>query len=418
MDADGRWGNALVLNICQRGAKSEEGEDEMSGEEKITRRTLIGAAAFTPIMASASKALAQKAEGQPMMGNPYLPQPPQDRMRWAVVGLGSFAVGQLIPGLVKANRSRLTAVVSGNPEKAANIAKRYGVEHIYNYDNFDDIANNPEIDCVQIALPVGLHAEYTIRALKAGKHVLCEKPMAVSAKECESMIAAAKAANRLLGVGYRINFEPHNLEALRLIRSGKIGKLRAIQNDHGFQATPESWPPHIWRLQKKMAGGGSLFDIGIYGINTSLMMLPDDRPVEVSAVYSYPKDDPRFKEVEGGIDWRIMMESGVTISGVSSYCYEPYAQRQRYFGSKASLEMDPATTYYENNLVIAGGGNPKHRIKTYEAAAQFPAQVDAFSEAARGGTPYIASGEMGLRDLRIMEAMYKSADRGGAAVKL
>jgi glucose-fructose oxidoreductase len=390
----------------------------MSDDNKITRRTLIGGAAITPIAASASKAFAQKAEGQPVIGNPYLPDPPQDRMRWAVVGLGSYAVGQLIPGFVKANKSRLTALVSGNPDKAAKIAKRYGVPHIYNYDNFDDIASNAEIDCVLIVLPVGLHAEYTIRALKAGKHVLCEKPMASTAKEGEAMIAAAKAANRQLGVGYRVNFEPNNMEARRRIISGEIGKLRAIQCDHGFQASPESWPPHVWRLTKKLGGGGSLYDIGIYGVNTSLMMLPDDRPVEVSAVYNYPKDDPRFQEVEGGVDWRIMMQSGVTISGVSSYCYTPYAQRQRYFGSKASLEMDPATTYYDNSLVIAEDGIPKQRVPTYEAATQFPTQVDVFSESARAGKPYIASGEMGLRDMRILEAMYKSADKGGVPVKL
>ena len=147
-------------------------------------------------------------------------------------------------------------------------------------------------------------------------------------------------------------------------------------------------------------------------------MMLEGEPIEASAVYSYPRDDPRFAEVEGGIDWRLRMASGISVQGSSSYCYAPYAARQRYFGSEASLLMDPATTYYDNNLVMEGGGNPRREIGTGNSASQFAAQVDGFSEAARANRPHLTPGEMGLRDIRLIEALYRSADNGGAVVKL
>ncbi|MBX7534978.1 Gfo/Idh/MocA family oxidoreductase [Qipengyuania sp. GH1] len=383
----------------------------------INRRDLLIASGGALTAAMAGRALAQEAQGQPLMGNPTLPLPPQQRMGWAVVGLGSFAVGQLMPAFGDANRSRLTALVSGNPEKLARLADTYGVEHTYSYDDYDSIVDNPDIDCVQIALPVGLHAEYTIRALEAGKHVLCEKPMASTSAECEAMIAAARKAGKVLGVGYRVHFEPTNQAALAMIRGEDIGPLRHIRAEHGFQADPENWPPHRWRLEKQLAGGGSMYDIGIYGINTSLMMLEGDAPMSISAVYAYPRDDARFREVEGGVDWRITMRSGAVVSGSSSYCYAPYHSKQTYIGAKSSLRMDPATTYYENALWHEHGGR-ETQIPAGAPYTQFAGQVDAFSEAARAGRPHATPGEMGYRDIRLIEMAYRSADQGGAPVSL
>ena len=388
----------------------------MPDKSEFTRREVVAAAGAVPLAASAGHALAQEAQGQPLPGNPALPQPPGERLGWAIVGLGSYAINQVIPGFADARGSKMAAFVSGNPQKARDLGARYGVERLYDYGNYDSIAADPTIDCVYIVLPVGLHAEYSIRALEAGKHVLCEKPMASTSAECEAMIAAARANDRQLGVGYRVHFEPHNREALRRIRAGEIGAMRYIQCDHGFNASLD-YPPHKWRLEKALGGGGSMYDVGIYGINTSLMML-EEEPVEVSAAYAYPKDDPRFAEVEGGIDWRMRMPSGISVQGSSSYCYGPYASRQRYFGSEASIVMDPATTYYDNRLVIEGGGDPRREIGAGNSRDQFAAQLDGFSQAARENRPHLTPGEMGLRDLRLMEAMYRSADNGGAVVKL
>lgn len=352
-----------------------------------------------------------------MPGGAPQPEPPGERMGWAIVGLGSYGVNQVIPGFAGARQSKMTAFVSGNAAKARDLGARHGVSRFYDYANYDTMKNDDAIDCVYIVLPVGLHAEYSIRALEAGKHVLCEKPMASTSAECEAMIAAARANGRQLGVAYRVHFEPHNREALRRIKAGEIGALRHIQCDHGFNASLE-YPPHKWRLQKVLGGGGSMYDVGIYGINTSLMMLEGDNPKSVSAVYAYPRDDPRFTEVEGGIDWRMTMASGINVLGSSSYCYSPYASRQRYFGAQASIIMDPATTYYDNALVMDGGGQPRREIGAGNSIAQFAAQLDGFSEAARANRPHLTPGEMGLRDIRLMEAMYRSADAGGAVIEL
>ncbi len=380
----------------------------------ISRRNMMIAAGIAPL-ASLASAATPKAQGQPMAGNAALPEPADKQMRWAIVGLGSFAIGQVIPGFDDAKSSRITALVSGNAEKAAKIAAPLGQPKIYNYENFDSIANDPEIDCVYIVLPVGLHAEYTIRALKAGKHVLCEKPMASTSAECVAMIAAAKAAKRQLGVAYRVHFEPTNVEALRRIKAGEIGTMRHVSGDAGFNANPE-FPPHKWRLTKALGGGGSMYDIGVYALNGSLMMM-DEMPIETSAVYSTPKGDPRFTEVEGGIDWRLRFPSGISAQGSSSYTYG-YITRQRFFGSDGAVTLEPASTYYDNNLTLNRNGQPEAVIQTGNPASQFAAQVDAFSRAARDNVAHRTPGEMGLRDIRIIEAMYRSADNGGIPVKL
>ena len=380
----------------------------------LTRRKLLAAAGAAPFALAAGRALAQTAAGQPMPVD-AAPQPavPGEQMRWAVVGLGSFGINQVIPGFADARQSRMTAFVSGNPAKARDLGARHGISKFYDYANYDTMKGNAEIDCVYIVLPVGLHAEFTVRALEAGKHVLCEKPMASTVAECERMVAAAKANGRQLGVAYRVHFEPTNREALKRIAAGELGAIRAVHNAHGFNANPQ-FPPHKWRLEKALAGGGSMFDIGVYGLNTSLMMLEGDRPVAVSALYAYPKDDPRFAEVEGGIDWRMTMASGINVTGWSSYCQSPYVSRQHYFGAKASLEMQPATTYDDNNIVIDGN----RQIGAGNPMTQFAAQLDGFSEAARANKPHLTPGEMGLRDIRLIEAMYRSADAGGTVIRL
>ena len=379
----------------------------------LTRRRLLAAAGAAPLAFVAGRAFAQTATGQPMPGD-AAPQPalPGEQMRWAIVGLGSFGINQVLPGFADARQSRMTAFVSGNAAKARDLGARHGVSRFYDYANYDTMKDDAEIDCVYVVLPVGLHAEYTVRALEAGKHVLCEKPMASTSAECERMIAAAKANGRQLGVAYRVHFEPTNREAKRRIAAGELGAIRAVQNAHGFNANPQ-FPPHKWRLEKLLAGGGSMYDIGVYGLNTSLMMLDGDTPAAVSAVYAYPREDPRFAEVEGGIEWRMTTAAGVTVSGSSSYSYSPYVSRQHYLGAKSSIEMQPATTYDDNNLAIdgrpVGAGNPM---------TQFAAQVDGFSDAARANRPHLTPGEMGLRDIRLIEAMYRSADAEGAVIQL
>ena len=390
----------------------------MSGSFIDRRSLLAGVAGAIPLAAAAvgaSAADAPKAVGQPMLGN-MNDQPEVKKVNWAVVGLGSFATNQVMPGFVASHRSRMTAFVSGNPDKAKDLGARYGVSKFYDYNNFDSIAHDKDIDAVYIVLPVGLHAEYTIRALKAGKHVLSEKPMASTPAECAAMIAAARAANRQLGVAYRVHFEPNNVDVARRATSGELGKLRYFTGDTGFNADPEHWVPHRWRLQKALAGGGSMFDIGIYAMNAAMMCLGED-PVEVSAVYSYPTDDPRFKEVEGGVNWRMKFPSGIYAQGSSSYCYAG-GTRQKVYGDTGAIVMEPASDYYQQSVTLMKSGQPPETLHAGNPIVQFAAQVDAFSHAAMTNTPHLTPGEMGLRDITLIQAIYKSADQNGAVVKV
>ena len=332
-----------------------------------------------------------------------------------MVGLGTFAVGQVLPAMLDSARSRVTAFVSGNPQKARDLGARYGVQRFYDYADFDKIAQDDEIDCVYIALPVGLHAEYAIRALKAGKHVLCEKPMAATSAECQAMIAAAKAAGKQLGIAYRVHFEPNTIKAARLVKAGEIGTIRHFSGDAGCVADP-AYPPHKWRLTKALGGGGSMYDIGIYALNAALMCI-DEAPTSVRAVYTTPPNDPRFKEVEGGVDWHLRFASGITAQGSSSYAYA-YVTRQRIFGTAGALDLDPASEYENVTLSLLPGDGRRETIHAGDPASQFAAQLDGFSEAAMANKPHRTPGEMGLRDIKLIQAIYRSADADGKAVPL
>ena len=186
---------------------------------------------------------------------------------YAIVGIGSLAESDILPAFADARQAKVTGLVSGDADKAREVAAQYGVPEsgIYSYDTFDRIAENPDIDAVYIVLPNNLHADYTIRAHKAGKHVLVEKPMANTSAECEAMMAAAKAANRQLMVAYRLRYEPFTQEMIRLGREQDLGVVRALGCEAGFRIGN----PNQWRLSKATAGGGSMMDIGIYAVNAA-----------------------------------------------------------------------------------------------------------------------------------------------------
>ena len=388
----------------------------MSSPPLDRRRFLIGAAGLTSLAAGSGAAAAPPAaQGQPLPPGMRMPEPAGKRVRYAVVGLGTFAVGQVLPGMLDSRNSRVTAFVSGSPQKAKDLGARYGVSRIYDYADYDKIAHDDEIDCVYIALPVGLHAEYAIRALKAGKHVLCEKPMASTVAECEAMVAAAKAAGKQLGIAYRVHFEPNNIEAVRLLRAGQIGAIRHYSGDSGFVADAD-FPPHKWRLTKALGGGGSMYDIGIYALNAALMCI-DEAPASVSAIYTTPAHDARFKEVEGGVNWRLRFASGITAQGSSSYDYA-YVTRQRIFGTQGALDLDPASEYANVSLSLLQGGQRREFIHAGDPATQFAAQLDGFSQAAMANQPHRTPGEMGLRDIKLIQAIYRSADQDGKVVAL
>ncbi|MDZ4789634.1 MAG: Gfo/Idh/MocA family oxidoreductase [Hyphomicrobiales bacterium] len=343
-----------------------------------------------------------------------LPLEPGRRLRWAVVGLGAYALNQIIPSFAESKASRLTGLVSGDRSKAQKMAQLYGVpeKNIYGYDDFDRIADNADIDIVYIIMPNGLHAEYAIRALKAGKHVCCEKPMANTVAECEAMIAAAKQANRQLMIGYRAQYEPFNLEAMRRARDGELGAVRLVTSDHGRHLKPEE-PRDQWRMVKSLAGGGSLYDIGIYALQATRYLTAEE-PLEVSAMMSNLKDDARFKEIEDTVVWQMRFPSGALAHCSSSYSYQG-VKRFQVFGVRASVTLDPAPDYYKHEMTIAT--EKLEETPQLQEGNQFAAQMDHMSMAVTNNTAVKTPGEEGLRDVRLMQAIYQAA-REGRTLKL
>ena len=345
------------------------------------------------------------------MPNIKLPEVPGKKLRWALVGLGNLSINQIMPAFAKCQQSRLVGLVSGRPEKAKQLAQVYGVDpkNIYNYDNYDSLANNPEVDVIYVVLPNSMHPEYTIRALKAGKHVLCEKPMANTPQECEQMIAAAKAANRKLMIGYRVRYEPFNQTMIKMAQdTTEMGPTRVILADAGFNIGD----PTQWRLRKAMAGGGSLMDIGIYALNAA-RYLSGEEPVEVNAMMHSTPNDPRFAEVEENINFQLRFPSGILANCTSSYGVN--LGRFRVFKPRGSFELDPASSYTGLRMRVFRGGTIEER--TLPQRDHFALEMDHFSASVMNNTEPLTPGEEGLKDLKVMMAIYEAA-RSGKTVKL
>ncbi|HEY8565577.1 MAG TPA: Gfo/Idh/MocA family oxidoreductase [Beijerinckiaceae bacterium] len=338
-----------------------------------------------------------------------MPEPPGRRLGYAIVGLGKFALNQIIPAFAEAKHAKLAALVSGDRAKADKVAQVYGVDPgaIYDYGTFDRIADNRAVDIVYVITPNALHPEFTLRAFAAGKHVLCEKPMAPTAADCERMIAAGRQAGRKLMIAYRAQYEPFNLEAMRLARAGDLGTIRYVTSDHGRPLDPKD-PADQWRMVKSLAGGGSLYDIGIYSLQAARYMTGEE-PIEVQAFISSPEGDPRFREVEDLCAFQLRFPSGALASLSSSYSTAS-VKRFQVFGSKASLVLDPATEYYKHELVLKT--EKEERKPEIEEGNQFALQMDHFAQAVMENREPKTPGEEGLRDVRIMQAVYQAAATG------
>jgi predicted dehydrogenase len=368
----------------------------MGTNEFIDRRQIMAAGAGLATAALARDAFAQA---------------PGRKIGYAIVGLGSYATRQIMPRFKDTEHCRLTALVSGSPEKAATLAAEYGVpaRSIYNYQNFDRIADNPDVDVVYVILPNSMHLEYTVRAARAGKHVMCEKPMAISVRECEEMIDACKRANRKLMIGYRSRFQAHNVEAIRIARSGELGPLRTITSEHGFNAGD----PTQWRLNKALAGGGSLQDIGVYSLNAA-RYLTGEEPVEVAAIEHTDRSDPRFRTVEDTINFMLRFPSGAIANCISAY--SSAHNRYRVVGSRGWVELDPATPYSGHSMRVRLNNQTETR-ELRDIKNQWAGQLDHMAECIRSGAEPIVDGYEGLKDVRVIEAIYEAA-REGRTVKL
>jgi predicted dehydrogenase len=385
---------------CQGQVNAESPEEDVSklpGKE-ITRRRFITKVGQGLLAANVAGTMFKDAHAQLRV-----PDPPDKKLGWAIVGLGSLAINQILPAFAKCEKSRVVAFVSGHPDKANKLALRYGVssKNIYTYQNYGALKDNPDVDVIYIVLPNGMHAEYTVRGLEAGKHLLCEKPMANTPAECQQMIDAARKANRKLMVAYRCRYEPYNQEAIRISRSQELGPTQMILADMGFKIGD----PNQWRLNKVLAGGGALMDIGIYALNAS-RYLTGEEPTEVNAmIYSTP-GDPRFREVEEHINFQLRFASGILANCSSSYGYF-HQSHFRVMGTEARLGMDPATWYSGLRMWVERDNSIEER--SLPVVDHFAAEMDHMSDCVMHNTQPLTPGEEGLRDLKIMTAIYEAA---------
>ncbi|SOB86883.1 Predicted dehydrogenase [Sphingomonas guangdongensis] len=392
-------------------------------KDLITRRGVIEAGGAAAALASVG-ALAQgrgspTATGQPLPSNVKLPAtPPQkkrpDSVGFAIIGLGGYALNQMMPRFVQSDRAHIAALVSGNAEKLAQVGDAYGVpaDARYSYADFDRIAADKRVDAVYIVLPTGLHADWAVRSFAAGKHVLCEKPMALSAAECERMIAAGKRANKKLMIAYRVHFEPYNLEAMRLMREKAAGDIRLIRAEMSYRSGPTT-PAENWRFARALAGGGPLEDYGLYGLQ-AILYLSSEMPESVSATTFRPANDPRFSEIFAHTGAQLRFPSGAV--GQLATSYDSHGINAVHVrGTTGALIMDPGTGYGGHKVRLEG---PNAReLASGDPEVQFAGQLTHFASAIRDNTPIRTPGEMGLRDIRLVEAIYASA-AGGRTVKL
>ncbi|MBO9558201.1 MAG: Gfo/Idh/MocA family oxidoreductase [Caulobacter sp.] len=374
--------------------------------KRPSRRDLIAAAGVTAALATTAKAQPKAKETA---------MPASDHVGFAIVGLGKLSLTQLIPALKKTKSAKLVAVVSGHPEKARKVAAENGLpaDAVYGYDDYDRIAKDPRIQVVYIVLPNALHAEHTIKAFKAGKHVLCEKPMATTIADAEAMIAAAKAAQRQLMIAYRCHYEPMNLDVMRRLRSQSLGKVRQINTTMGRQADPSD-PSDAWRLDLKLSGNGALGDMGVYGVSAARYLL-NEEPIAVQAWAQTDRSDPRFKETEDLINWQFRFLSGVIANGSTSFNYAATMAFEAIC-EQGRLVADPAAFYGGNRLTVVEGGQAQPPVPA-PAGDQFAREMDWMADVVRGKAPMVSPGEEGLQDMRLMEAILESAAKDGATVK-
>jgi predicted dehydrogenase len=375
-------------------------------EKDITRRRFLARTGQGLVATNAiSTLLAARAHAQ------QVPEPPGRKLGWAIVGLGSLSINQILPAFAKCERSKVVALVSGHPEKAAKLAARYGVKEksIYNYANYDTLKDNPEVDVVYVVLPNSMHAEYTIRAHQAGKHVLSEKPMANTPAQCQAMIDAAKKSGKKLMVAYRCRYEPYNREVIRMVREQELGPVKTVVSDHGFNIGD----PNQWRLKRELAGGGSLMDIGIYSLQAARYTTGEE-PTEVSAMEQTTAGDVRFKEVEETINFELRFPSGALANCSSSYGYAGQ-NRYRVIGTKGWVELEPATSYTGLKMRVRRGNTTEER--DLPQRDHFALEMDHMSDCVMENKEPLTPGEEGLRDLKIMMAIYEAA-KTGKTVKL
>lgn len=360
----------------------------MTNRRKFIKQTVLGSAALAVGTSAFPNIIVKKKKEQ---------------VGVALMGLGYYSTDLLAPALQLTKHCKLTGIVTGTPEKAVRWQKQYGIteKNTYNYDNFDEIANNPDIDVVYVVLPPFMHKEFTIRGANAGKHVWCEKPMAMTEAECQAMVDACSKNKVQLTIGYRMQHEPNTQEVIRFGREKTFGKVKFVTASAGFRAGWQKWTDH-WKMQRDK-GGGAMYDMGVYSLNAARYATGEE-PIAVVA-REYTDEPERFSKADETTMFQLEFPSGalancMTSLGMNINLLDITAENGWY-------KLRPFQSYRN-----VKGETSKGQALNQHIENQQTKQMDDNALAILNDTDVIVPGEEGLKDIRVLEAIQKSAKTG------
>jgi predicted dehydrogenase len=335
------------------------------------------------------------------------------RIGYAVVGLGSISQVAVLPAFAHSKKAKLVALVSGDKKKAAKYAQEFGASQACVYDEFSQCLKNPKVDAVYIATPPGEHEKYAVAAAKAGKHVLCEKPLSATVQQARNMVNTCRHNKVLFMTAYRKYFEPSSLLLKKMIKSGELGRIDIIHTLFA-EFRPYGDNSSAWLFSKRLCGGGPLTDLGVYCINTTRWLVDED-PIAATGI-SWVRDKRRYKEVEEGVAFRLDFKSGIVLQGTAAYS-AAFSSFVHVHGEKGWAELGPAFAFEEERRLCGKvGGN--WFDKTFKAMDEFVLEIDEFADCINQGRQPEPSGEQGRRDIVIIDAIYRAIkQRRSVAIK-
>ena len=341
---------------------------------------------------------------------PPNPAPPDQRVGFALVGLGHLTLEELLPAFGRAKFCKPTALVSGDLDKAKRVARQYGIPEtsVYDYKGFDRVRDNPDVQVVYVVLPNGLHEEFVTRAAAAGKHVLCEKPMATSPAEAERMVAACAKAGKKLMIAYRLQYEPHHRWLIKEARGGRFGPLKLITASNGQNEIDR----RNWRQDKKLAGGGALPDVGVYCLSFARYVTGEE-PTEITALVDSTPGDRRFTEVEESVLFQLKFPSGVLADLSTSYGHHG-VRAARVAGATGWANLDPGFSYRGLKLTTHRSEGKTDLLTHHDLGErdQFATEMDHMARCVLDDLRPHTPGEEGLQDQKLISAIYQAAETG------
>lgn len=332
--------------------------------------------------------------------------PSSGKLGFAVIGLGTIA-NAFLKQIASSQTVECTALVSGHPDKAREWQQKFNLPNakIYNYDNMSELRNNPAVQAVYVATPNAIHMRDVLASAKAGKHVLCEKPMAINSAQCKTMIDACKAANVKLMIAYRMQYEPLYLKAREWVQGGKLGKIAAINGGFGMSAQPG-----VWRLTKALGGGGAIYDVGIYPLNAIRFLLGQEPTSYTAQMSTTDTTSGRFKEMEESTVWTMSFANGAMAACTTSYGAQ-IPGLLRIQGEQGMLDFKNA--FGNGSIELTGKLNDGTQINEQAPKEQYQLRLEAeaLADNIRNNTQPRAGGEEGLKDHLAFEAIYRAAGR-------